>query len=168
MIKTTIIDGKGTGKTAQIHEKRDESGQIVYTHPLREFAPESSSFVNPDNGIEMAVSGGFSGTPVLVHNGGDTSAWTGSNIVGNTVDFNSSTRPRTGSFSVRVNSPNVSDVWQFDRGSDITVSSYVAITMWINVNRRWGTGDTVTLFGWDTGLGSIVGNSVNIEDYIKS
>lgn len=166
-LKTTITDGKGSNGTASVQTKRDESGLVVYSHPLREFSPESTPFFNPDNGIEMAISGGFSGTPELVHNGGDTAAWTGSNIIGSSVDFASTTRPRTGTFSVRANSPSLGDVWQFDKGSNIDLSNYVALTIWINVNRRWGAGDSVNIFGYDTGTGLQVGNSVNIQDYIN-
>ncbi len=166
MIKTNIGDGSGTDKEAHLHERENNVGQIVYSDPLTLFDTATARFLNDTFGNQMAISGGFSGTPELVNNGGDTSAWTGSNIVGNNVDFTSAERPRNGSASVHVDGPGLNDVWQFDRGSDIDLSNYVAITMWINVDRRWGNGDDISFFGYDTNLGVQVGAAVLLEDYI--
>lgn len=166
MIKSLIGDGRGTDKQAHLHEREGHTGQIVYADPLTMYEVQTAPFVNPSNGIQMAISGGFTGTPELVNNGGDTAAWTGSNIVGADVDFTSTERPRTGSASVHVDGPNLNDVWQFDRGSNIDLSNYVAITMWINVDRRWGNGDDITFFGYDTNTAMQVGDAVLLEDYI--
>ena len=167
MIRTEISDGKGTSKTSHLYERDNNVGQIVYSDPLTLFELRTAAFLNPSNGIQMAISGGFTGTPELVNNGGDTAAWTGSNISGTDVDFTSTQRPRTGSASVYVDGPNVGDVWQFDKGSSIDLSNYVAITMFVNVDRRWGNGDDISFFGYDTGTGLQIGTSVLLEDYLN-
>jgi hypothetical protein len=165
MIKSVIADGKGTSKLSHLYEREEHIGQVVYTQDMIEFASETTPFINPDNGVQMAITGGFAGTPVVVNDGGDTTAWTGSNIVGVSVDFTSVIRPRTGSASVYVDSPSLSDVWQFAKGSNIDLSSYIAITMWINVDRRWGESDNIVFFGYDTNTTNTIGVSVSLNDY---
>ena len=115
----------------------------------------------------MAINASFGGTPELVHDGGDTLAWTGSSVIGTSINFSSTDEANSGTQSVHVNSPSVGDVWQFDRGSNIDLSGYSAITMWINVDRRWGVGDEVSLFGWDTSTNSPVGSAISLGDYIN-
>jgi hypothetical protein len=167
MIKSTLIDGRGKELSAHLHERDNNVGQVVYSDPLTLYDLRTAAFINEANGIQMAISGGFSGTPELVSNGGDTAAWTGSNISGNDVDFTSTERPRTGSASVHVDGPNVGNIWQFDKGSTIDLSAYVAITMWVNVDRRWGNGDDITFFGYNTSTGLQVGDTVLLEDYLN-
>jgi hypothetical protein len=149
-----------------MHVRNRDVGGVVYSAPLKEYTPESGAFVNVSAGVEMAIAGGFAGTPVIVNNGGDTAAWTGSSIVGTDVDFTSTERPRTGSSSVHVDGPNLSDTWQFAKGSNVDLNNYAAITLWINVDRRWGNGDDISFFGWDTNTGTQIGDTILLEDYI--
>ena len=143
-----------------------ESSMVVYTIPREQPTPKILPFLNETFGSAMNQAVGFSGTPINIHDGTDTALWSGSEITGNSVDFDSTNRAFSGTMSVRANSPDVGDVWQFAKGSDQDLSGKSALTGEININRRWTAGDSVAIYGWDTGAGAIVGNQVFIEDYI--
>ena len=162
----------GTSKGGTIHSaavKRKngfEPALVVLTEPLREVQGQFVPFLNSEVGNNMAVNAAVGGTPVVIHDGGDSSAWAGTNVIGSSVDFASGAEFFAGSASVRINSPALSDVWQFDKGSDLDVTSYTALSMQVRVNRRWTAGDSVSIYCWDTGGAVQIGASVLLEDYI--
>jgi len=159
-------DGKGNVKELGI---TDEGEARTAMEPYRRYRPAQILFLNPDYGFEMNQNGLFGGLPELIHDGTDTSAWTGSNIIGVKPKFDNGERPRPPStLSIKVDNPAVGDTWQFLRASSIDLSSYVAITLWINIDKDWDAGDGVSIQGWDTGTGLAVGTSVNLEDYANS
>ncbi len=67
--------------------------------------------------------------------------------------------------SVETNNAVVNDIMQFAKGSDLVLSNFAAVSMRIYVDADWEQGDSLTFCGYDTGLGVIVGNTVNLEDY---
>ena len=134
---------------------------------LRDWSTVFAVAFNDTFGIEMAQDFAFGGTPVGIHDGIDLVLWTGTEVVGNKVTFSSADRANTGSFSVKIDNASVSDITQFDKGSDIDLSNYIAITLFINVDKDWAGGDSISIYGWDTGLGQVVGNLVFLEDYFS-
>ena len=162
-----ITDGSGSNGSAKTHKRDGESGLVVYTKDRYVPKPKSLLFLNETYGQAMNQDGGFSGTPVEVHDGLDNTYWTGSNISGTKVTFNSTDRFNNGAQSVKVDNPSSNDVWQFDKGSTQDLTGYVAITMAINIDKDWGVGDSVSIYGWDTNTNSIVGTSVLLEDYME-
>jgi len=171
VIQTEIrgADKEGVDRKVGTHSRYRENGMLVYTEPrhvpLAKFLP----LINTENGAAMNIDAGFSGTPDNVHNGIDTVYWTGSNIIGSSVTFNSTDTgtgwPTDGTRSVYVNGPSLNDVWEFDKGSSLDLSGYVAITMQIYIDRRWNGADSVEIYGWD---GSAeVGIRAKLEDYMN-
>ena len=142
------------------------TGSVIYTEPYRDLVPERAALTNATEGGAMNINASFGGTPDLVHDGIDTVAWTGSNIIGNDVTFNSTDRFNSGSASVEVDNPDENDIWEFDKGSDITISNYTAVTMAINIDKEWSANDSMSLYAYDTGTASTIGNEVQLEDYI--
>lgn len=120
---------------------------------------------NPIYGINLNVDGSVSGVPLAIHDGTDTSLWTGSNIVGGKITFDSTNRPRTGTKSVEVLNPVTNDEWQFDNGASQDLSSYTSVSFWVNVDQDWNGADQVNFYGWDTALNQIVGVEVDISNY---
>jgi len=55
---------------------------------------------------------------------------------------------------------------QFDRGGDLDLTTYVAITGYIYIT-SWATKKRVNLYGWDVGAGTQLGVTVNIGDYVN-
>lgn len=124
-------------------------------------------FVNALFGQNMNQDAAFGGTPIQVHDGIDSVLWTGSQIVGSSVTFNSTERPYAGSNSVKVDNPDVGDIWQFTAGSSEDLTGHSAITIRINIDKDWTPADSIAIYGWDTGLSAMVGVVVNIEDYMS-
>lgn len=159
MSKAAVINPAKEGRPG-------EAGLLVYTKDrlLKPFTP--GPLLNSEFGISMNIDGAFSGTPDGVANGIDTVLWTGSQITGTKVTFNSTDRFFAGAASVKIDNPNSGDIWQFDKGSNLTLSSYTAITIKINIDKDWTIGDSVSIYGYDTGGAVQVGLKVLIEDYI--
>jgi len=164
-----LVGKNGTARKVAVscHVKEDvHTGLVAYTEPYRDFENQFAPFVNSEYGANMNIDGAFGGTPLGIHDGIDSTLWTGSNIVGGKAVFNNTARPRTGTNSVRIDNPAINDIWQFDKGSDLVVADYVAITIYINIDKDWSTGDSVSLYCWDTSGATIVGALVLLEDYM--
>ena len=69
--------------------------------------------------------------------------------------------------SIKIDNSPLNDTFQFDKGSDLDCTGYVSITMWVYVDKDWKSGDSVELYGWDTGTGLQVGDAVGLEDYFN-
>jgi len=151
---------------AQVHDNGRYAGLVTFTHPLIETDTQFSPLLNDEYGEDINQNAGFGGSPDLVHDGIDSVAWAASNIVGGRVVFNSTNRPYAGTRSVYCNRPLVNDIWQFDKGSDLDVSTHTAVTMWVNIDNNWREGSSCAVYAWDTGAGQIVGNTVTIESYV--
>jgi len=160
-------DHDGHKVAVAMHHKSDTPpGAVVYTEPYRELTPQFAPFINGEAGVNMNVDAAFGGAPEIVYNGTDTVAWTGSEIVGNKVTFDSTDRAHGGTKSVKVDNPALNDIWQFDKGSDLAVSGFVGITLFINIDKDWSEGDSVSLYAYDTGGAVTIGVPILIEDYL--
>jgi len=169
-LRTKILgtDGGGEILEMEMHRRPDmPPGGVMYTEPFRVLVPRIEPMVNEAYGNAMNQDISFGGTPELINDGGDTAGWTGNNVIGNDVDFTSTDRPETGSASVEINNPDVNDVWEFDKGSDLTTADYTAVTMSINIDKNWAGGDDIGLYAYDQGSASQIGNEVSIGDYVN-
>jgi len=163
---TTTCDPK-TKRPANVLCKEGRSGLVVFTETFDEQLIQFEHLTNDDYGVDMTQNAGFGGTPELVHDGIDAIAWTGSSVVGTDVTFDNTARPHTGTKAVLVNAPDIDDVWQFLRASSVDLTAYTALTLWVNIDRRWDAGDSFSLYGWDTASGLMVGTPVLLEDYMN-
>jgi len=166
-VKNHITD-PATKNSAQVDATTGEDqALVVATRPLKTFLNKIEFFTNSDYGINMNQNAAIAGTPEHVHDGIDNVYWTGSAIVGGKTTFNSADQNHTagGSQSVKTDNPDVNDVYQFDRGSNLDLSGYLSLTIWIYVDKDWKAGDSIEIYGWDTGTASQVGNAVALEDY---
>ncbi len=87
----------------------------------------------------------------------------GFDITGLSTNADASNQTATAQ-SVKVDNAAVNDIANFAKGSDLTMSSYTALTFSIRVDKNWAPGDSVELFAYDTGLGVQVGDAVALED----
>jgi len=150
-----------------LHKDGTPVGAVVYTEPVHDQDIRFAPAINDELGIEMAINGAFGGTPVGVHDGIDSALWTASSINGVKFTFNSTDQANSGTRSVKTDNAALNDVMEFDKGSDLDLSSYVGITMFIYVDKDWSIGDNWIMYGWDTGTGLQVGNSINLSDYFN-
>ena len=165
----TYITDPATKRTASVTDGAGEQhALIVATRQLKTFKNTIKFFTNDDYGADMNKNGGFGGTPVKVHDGTDSVLWTATDIVGGaktTFDSTDQNHTAAGTKSVKVDNPIVNDVYQFDKGSDLDCNGYVALTMWIYVDKDWANGDSISVYGWDTGTNLQIGTSVSLENY---
>jgi len=165
------IAGTITGgelREADLHRSNGDTGLVVFAEELRAKTQKSAFAINSDFGFEMAVDGQFGGTPDVVHIGiTDGVNWTGSDIVGSKSDFDSAVRANSGTVSVEWDNMALNDIIEFNKGSDITVANYSAVTMFINIDKDWSAGDSIAFYAYDTGTASTVGTQILLEDYVN-
>ena len=166
-VKSNITD-KGTNKSAIVLDgnmNAEPNSLVVVTRPLKTYTNEVLFFFNDDYGIDMNVNASPDGTPLPVHDGTDTTLWTGTTVSGaSTVDFDRAEHPRTGTKSIKVEE-ELDVVWQFDNGSNLNMALYDSLTIWIYVDKQWKAGDSISIYGWDSSTGSQIGNTLYLEDY---
>ena len=166
-VKTTIGDGKGTGREAHLHQRNGDIGVVAYTKDLEVGDVLFFPVVNPELGIEMAIDGSFGGTPVKVHDGTDSGLWTGSSVNGTKFTFDSTDRAKNGTKSVEVDNASINDIMQFATGVDVALTGYIGLSMFINVDKNWSDEDSWEVYGYNTGTNLTVGDSVALENYLS-
>lgn len=170
-IKSQIIDGGGSGLLAHVHHRNGDFGLKVFTEELKEKTNLLLPVINPEFGIEMAIDASFGGTPIHIHDGTDTPAgeWTGTVISGSKFTFDSTDRAQSGTKSVKTLNASLGDTIQFDKGSSQALSAYSGLSLYIYVNSNWAgsSGDSIEIYGYDTGAGAMVGTSVKLENYFN-
>jgi hypothetical protein len=131
--------------------------------PIEKTRPVFRPLVNATVGDAMNQNAAVGGTPINVHNGTDSVLWTGTNVVGSKVTFNSTDYAKNGTKSIKVDAPAVNNVWQLDKGSSQSLTGYYGLSFEVYVTANWASGDSVEVYGWD---GSAeVGTRVKLEDY---
>ena len=164
-----VFLGNKAGTPVEVNQdKGEDTGLVVATRPHKTFGSRTAWAVNPDYGIEMNQDGKYGGTPILVHDGTDTVAWTFSEPVGTKWEADSTDHFYDTAKSLKCDNANVGDIVQVINnvgpGNDVTITaSYVAVTMWIFVDAEWIAGDSFSLYAHLDG--SLEGNAVNLEDY---
>ena len=162
------IADPSSGLSGRVKTDGQGAGAVVYTHPAQLYTRQVKFFESTVEGTNMAVDASFGGTPERVHNGGENALWSGSTIVGAAADFGNGDHPNTvygGINAIEWIPTTVGSIIQFNKGSTLDLSGYTAITMYIYVDRRWGTNDNVTFYAWDLAGGALIGNAVNLSDY---
>lgn len=144
----------------------DKHAIYTITDPLVVLTSDTIPFLNANFGIAMNQDASFGGTPTVIHNGGDSVAWTGSNIVGNKVNFASVVQAFEGTASVEINNASLNDIWEFDNGSAINPANHVAVTMEVYIDKDWSAGDSIKMYGWDSVAGMAT-EGVLLEDHIN-
>ena len=169
MLEVKIADGGGSGRSAEVVDGNGEvHAQAVATRPLKTFENSILYFSNDDYGVDMNVDLAPTGTAEEVHDGMDSAEWTASDIVGgDKTIFDSEEQSYAGNKSVKVDNAPIGDIYQFTKGSDLDCSGYVSLTMWVYSDKDWKNNDVVELYGWDTGTGLQVGDSVDLGDYFS-
>ncbi len=167
-IKANIINSETQHEAHVDYATGEKQALIVATRPLKTFENAIKFFTNDEFGTSMNQDASFSGTPEKVHDGIDSILWTATDIVGggrttfSSGDFN---HTGAGATSVKIDNAPVDDIFQFSKGSDLDMAGYTALTMWIYVDKDWDAGDSIIVYGWDTGTNSQVGTSISLERY---
>jgi hypothetical protein len=166
----TLVADSGTTDGATTSFKLIESGQnfdttVFVGHTVHNTVTDQYALVTVvDSDTLLTLDTDIMETG-QTYNIGET--WTGSQIAGNKVTFNSTDQDNGGTKSVKVDNPSLNDVWQFAKVTDQALSSYLGITFDIYVDSDWGVLDSVILYGWDVSGAAQVGNSIDIKEYFN-
>jgi len=163
MIETRHV---GTDQFGQVAEQslykqaRRPMGAVVYTERLVEFSPEVHPFLNDTFGTAMNVSAAFSGVPEIIHNGGTSTEWTGSAIAG-TWNF-------ADGGVTSLTSANNADTASFaeEGATTVDMSNFTALTIKINLTIYNPLNNSIFVI-FDL-AGAVVGNTVNLNDFIDT
>ncbi|MCK5018285.1 MAG: hypothetical protein KAS32_14605 [Candidatus Peribacteraceae bacterium] len=163
------IQDPSNGLVAQVVNGEETNALVVASRPLKQFNNRVFYFFSETYGINMNLNVSFGGTPVKVHNGIDDALWTGSSIIGANWDFQDAAQNHTaaGTYSVSGTLLTQGDVAEFDKGSNLDLSGYTALTLWIYVSSGWNLLDIIDIVGWDTNANALIGDPVNLGDYIN-
>ena len=167
MVVKAIITDVGTGLSPTVVNTEEMNALVVATRPLKTFENDVQFFFNSTYGPNMNQNASFGGIPEKIHNGIDDVLWTAS-IISGTWTFNSTDQAHAGTNSIDATSTSKNDVAQITKGSYIDLSGYTAFTGWIYIT-KWSSTVTnhVIIYGYDTGTGLVIGNNINIDDYIN-
>lgn len=167
MIKSQIVGGGGTNFKAAVGKTTDHgNGLITYTFDGTEKTNGSSFFRNDTYGINMNIDASTGGNVLQIHNGNDTTQWTGSSIQG-VWNFSSTTQAFSGSQSIDGTSTSNNDKALFQYSSTIQPDSYTTIEGYIYVVTWPGSGTKQLLLRFRNG-GTVISNNIDIGDYITT
>ncbi len=169
-IKAQIIDAVTKLSSSIIKPTGEKTGINVLTRPAKVYNNQFKFFNNPDNGIDMAVTPGAQVINEWIHDGIDNAYWTAAALSGVWV-FNSAAANHTPAGALCINAVGTvnGDIAIIDRGAGIALNAPItALGVWIFII-SWSpsVGTKQILFrGWNTGVGAIVGNEVDLANYI--
>lgn len=133
------------------------------------YTPSFFAHINPIYGDEMAQDAAFSGTPDVIYKEdvGTPTEWDTSGIIGIWDFASTAIPPHTGTFCIDATNTVNGDICHLENGGNI--SGYVAYTGFIYLE-TWSEvkNNHLNLYGWETTGGTMVGNTVNVEDYIDT
>jgi len=164
-VDTLINDGDASGLKAHVHgfstaEKDDHAGLLVLTRPFQDFIPEFHPFLNDTFGIAMNQNVTFSGTPEIIHNGGNSVEWTASALQGawNFADAN----------KITITSANNNDEAQFDEENSLPIqlAGFTTLTGKVDLDIYNPVNNNIIIFFALTG--DTAGISVNLNDFIDT
>ena len=170
-LKSFITD-PATSLSAQVNndEGREDSGLVVATRDLKQRINRIEFFFNPTYGVDMNVTPTAGGVDIDIHDGLDSVLWTATGVVGPARwTFNSVAQSHGGAQSIDATLTLHLDEAQFDAGGDQDLTGYSSVAGWIYIT-GWGLVGVkeVELYGWDTGGATMVGNLVNLSDYVDT
>lgn len=163
-LRTRIVDGLGRRNDVEVTNNNSIKASILDYY---NFTNEIRYFVNPDYGFNMNINAS-SNLDELVHNGTDNVAWTGSNISGVPLTFNSTVDPVSGSYHINGTSLTNGTTFQLTRSISLGTVDFNSISGWINLINLGNPVAELYISGYDTSTGNPVGNEVSIFDYINT
>ena len=161
-IETRIV-GDGHKASAEVYPTAKGNALLVATIPVFESLIAGQYLVNPTFGNAMNQAIAFTGTPELIHDGGDATGWTGTGVSG-TWDFAAAGVGVSGGAAVTITNANNLNTASFADATETVMSGYTAITGMINLITYSAANNDIVMQFHNNGLP--VGNSIDLNDYI--
>ena len=163
----TLLKGPD-GLVADVVNEDENNALVVATRDLKTFNNKPQFYLDENGSKDMNVNVTYSGTPDKVHDGTDSALWTATAIVGAarwTFDSTDQNHTPAGTKSIKATSTVGGDIMQVAKGSSVDLSNYTAITAWVYIT-SWSVGAGIDMYGWDTGTGLQVGDSIDLSEYV--
>ena len=155
-----ISDGSGGKVKAAVSTKQGKQGLVSLTEPLYDPLPIFTPLLNPTFGADMNQDIGAGGTPELIFNGGSGGTeWSPTTVQGD-WDYADS-----GQVTLTDADDNDEALWK--DGGTIAMTSYVALSGKITISGAY-SGFFNDIFLSFQNNGTLVGNTVNLNDYIDT
>jgi hypothetical protein len=164
-IKAEVFDPKN-GKSANVHTCNGTKGLVVFTDDIKKGSNIVKFLSNDTYGICLNQNIAFSGCPELVHNGGDTAAWTATAITG-TWDFASCAQSSGGVASIDATATVNGNEARFTDAccGSVTGGCATALTGKIYIT-SWSTSGTKDVQFRVQNCGTDIGCTVCLSNYI--
>lgn len=144
----------------------NDYGIITYQAPLREYFGAALFLVDEDGSSNMAVDASISGTPEVVYLDEPTTGWTNSALTG-VWDFASAAiTPQSGTESIDATATVDGSQALMERSTTIDLSAFSSISGFIYLTTWNSSRHDVTVEVRLAGV--IVGNPVNVNDYVDT
>lgn len=145
--KVTIgIDGSDTDKTEGTDWNEETSNTVTATNIATAISTITGVTATSSGAVVTVVAdAGFDITKIDTDSAGGDMTATGQ--------------------SVEVDNGTLGDTMQFAKGSDLTLANFSAISLDIFVDKNWAEGDSMEIYGYDTGLNADVGVRVPLESF---
>ena len=145
---------------------RDNYYNLVYgQEPTPVKIQTRRPFINETFGNDLAQNVAFSGTPVLINNGGDSAGWTPS-ITSGGWDPISTTDPYAGTACVELTSGADGDTLNLSTGSPVDGSNYIAVDLRIRLE-TWNPSNNALFLQFKNG-GTPVGVLLDVDNFIDT
>jgi hypothetical protein len=164
-----ISDGEGSKRKVGVENStRYGNGLKVYTYTGQPTENDGAFYVNETYGADMNQDASVGGSPEKIHDGIDSALYTAAALTG-TWTFNSTAQAHAGTNSIDATATTNNDEAQLVKGANVTLANFVSFSGWIYLTGFDTRGTKhIQLYGWDTGTGLQVGNTINIDNYIDT
>lgn len=168
-LQSYITDSKNSKKTNVVthNDKNSSNALVVASHPLKTYENSIVFFTNSTYGTNMNIAPSVGLSPEIIYQ--ENTEWSTSAISGSWNFSNNDISPYAGTACIDATATINGSVAQFSKGDYIVLENYISITGYIYFT-SWndsGTDKGVSIYGWDTINGNIVGSLVDITDYVS-
>lgn len=139
-------------------------GLMAYTHPIDTYEWTSDLLTNTTYGIAANINPAGSPVLTLIHNGGDTVAWTAANVTGSDFIFASTDQAQDGTQSIDATGTSNNDIAGFTAPAPLNPQNFSGLRLYIFIEGFDQKDDKDIRISWDS-AGAPVGNDVSIKPY---
>ena len=153
-------DNKGALQEAQVVNRSNEAGLLVYSKPHLLLNQNPLAFINSSFGSAMNQNGGYSGIPYIIHNGETSSHWIASSSGAGTWNF-------ANAGTITITNANDNTIAEFDEptATPVDISGNVAFVMDVLLQEYESTSNDMligfTIGGLPNGIVLSVNNYMN-------
>jgi len=169
MSASVRIQGGSDKAVADLHTHNGQPrGLVVYNDNLNNYTYDVKYLTNPTYGRNVNQDPtALTPTSVTIHDGGDTAAWTPTNLSGSGFDFAGTTQVFAGTRSIDATASSNNNIASFSVGFSINPALISFLRMRIYIESWDGRGTKDVQVQW-ADASTLTGAAVNLSDYIDT